>query len=368
MSLADRWLTRAFAILVASVLLPEPPVLAVCPQPQPIICAEFFKSDAVLVGTVVSETAVPGEADFIEGWTYHVGVSRAFRGPTVPTIDLFTENDSGRLRLKVGRQYLLFANRREGKWAIGGCGNSRLLKDAQGLITQIDQVGKGSSGKIYGRIVSLPSQIGVSGVEVVARGATDIYRAVSGADGSFHITVRPGKYSVVVESAQVSPYDLSYDDPSNFEVRKGGCAQLQFISTAPFHTPAAELLREIESEGPRPVLVRLWNDEARFKEVCDKIESGDASWLEVARRLKAGSDAAASLSLDYSVARALPRVPEKVLKLINHGFTVDDVCTSPFIEPEPGVAESYQRRASAALRALRSHDLEAVRDECLKRI
>jgi len=131
---------------------------------------------------------------------------------------------------------------------------------------------------------------------------------------------------------------------------------------------ADELLRQITSEGSQPVLERLWRNEDRFEQVCHKIESGDPSWLEVARRLRASSDAGMTLSLNYSVARALPANPTSVLKLINHGFTVDDICTSPFIEPEPGVAESYQRRAVAALRSSIPKDLESVGTECLKRI
>jgi len=131
---------------------------------------------------------------------------------------------------------------------------------------------------------------------------------------------------------------------------------------------AGDILREIASEGPGPVLRRLWDNPTRFDHVCDKIESGDPSWLEVARRLRSSSDAGASLSLNYAVARALPLVPERALRLINNGFTVDDICTSPFIEPKPGVAERYQRRASAALRGSLPSDLEVVRKECLKRV
>ncbi len=145
------------------------------------------------------------------------------------------------------------------------------------------------------------------------------------------------------------------------------------ISTVPRHAAAGrlaanEILREIESDGASRVLWRLWNHPRRFDELCERIESGDSSWLEVARRLKPASDAGASLSLDYAVARALPAVPEKVLRLINHEFGVDDVCTSPFIEPEPGVAEGYQRLASAALRGSLPSELEPVRKECLKRV
>ena len=45
------------------------------------------------------------------------------------------------------------------------------------------------------------------------------------------MTVRPGRYKIVVQSGHASQYDLSYDDPSDFEVPNGGCAQVQFIAS-----------------------------------------------------------------------------------------------------------------------------------------
>src|SRR5258708_1019013 len=130
--------------------------------------------------------------------------------------------------------------------------------------------------------------------------------------------------------------------------------------------PAAEsILRQIEAEGPRIVLNRLWDDQQTFWRICELIETADPKWLEVARQLKPASDAFLALSIDYCVARALPNAPERVLALIGHGFDVEKTCTSPFIEPEPGIAEEYQRRAVAALRAIRAPRLSSLVAECL---
>jgi len=131
---------------------------------------------------------------------------------------------------------------------------------------------------------------------------------------------------------------------------------------------AEDLLRQIDTEGSRSVLNQLWDNGEAFDHVCDMIELADAKWLEVARRLRPASDAGASLSLDYSVARALPRAPERVLALIGNGFAIQNICTSPFIEPEPGVAEEYQRRTAAALRRIRTANLSAIAIECLNRV
>ncbi len=128
------------------------------------------------------------------------------------------------------------------------------------------------------------------------------------------------------------------------------------------------LLREIEAQGPHLVLGRLWSDRATFEAVCGQIETGDPRWLEVARRLKVASDAASSLSLNYAVARAIPRAPERVLALIGNGFEIRDVCTSPFIEPERGIAENYQRRAIAALARVADSRYVSAKSACLAEI
>jgi hypothetical protein len=78
-------------------------VHGVCPQPAPKVCSAFFRSDAVFIGTVVSEHAVPdrGDPGFVEGWLYRVRVDRRFRGTTDKTAVVHTGNDSGRLLIDV---------------------------------------------------------------------------------------------------------------------------------------------------------------------------------------------------------------------------------------------------------------------------
>ena len=106
----------------------------------------------------------------------------------------------------------------------------------------------------------------------------------------------------------------------------------------------AELRAEILERGPRTVLRRLWSRDQEFERACAQIATGDSQWLEVARLLKPASDAAASLSLRFSVARALPAAPREVLGLVGRGFTLRDLCTSPFIEPEPGSPRSMRSK------------------------
>lgn len=134
-------------------------------------------------------------------------------------------------------------------------------------------------------------------------------------------------------------------------------------------SPSAHaVLNRIANEGGRKVLWDLWQHEREFGQVTSGIESGDRAWLEVAAALKPFSDAGASLSINYAVARALPKTPERVLALTTQGFKVEDICTSPFIEPDPGVAEAYERRTLAALSRLKGTSVASVAAECAAQV
>lgn len=131
---------------------------------------------------------------------------------------------------------------------------------------------------------------------------------------------------------------------------------------------ARALLDRISKEGGREVIWDLWEHEAYFDRVTTMIESGDPSWLKVAAALRPFSDAGASLSLDYAVARALPKAPSRVLALVGHGFSIEDICTSPFIEPDAGVAEAYEQKALAALATVQAPALAPIAAKCSERV
>jgi hypothetical protein len=97
---------------------------AYCPAPTPPVHQEFIASDAVFTGTVLDERVAPARGSAYDGWTYRVRVSRVFRGARVDVLEVFTENSSGRRRLRVGGSYLLFASSAEGRLEITNCGHS----------------------------------------------------------------------------------------------------------------------------------------------------------------------------------------------------------------------------------------------------
>ncbi len=230
----NRTLTCAPLAGVAALLLFVDSAGAVCPEPHPKVCAEFFKSDAVFVGTVLTERTVPERERAYDGWVYRLRVRQTFRGAVRDILEVFTENSSGRFPLVVGETYLLFASVDEGRLTIDNCGNSGPLSQLQNLIPQIRKIKRTSGAEIEGEVSAGPGMPPPAGITIVVRGAQKTYRGVTARDGWFHIHVPPGKYTIRAESSawKVVPFDLSYDDPDRIVVHNGGCAELKFLASS----------------------------------------------------------------------------------------------------------------------------------------
>lgn len=139
------------------------------------------------------------------------------------------------------------------------------------------------------------------------------------------------------------------------------------LQTAPVEPELARQINgEIDGKGAKAVIAALDRDAARFGKVGDAIATADPVWLTIALRLREGSDAGTGETLSYALAQALPNAPERVLALVGHGYSVGNLCTSPFIEPAPGVAEAYEAKAVAALQSVTDPALKTTVDECIK--
>ena len=133
-------------------------------------------------------------------------------------------------------------------------------------------------------------------------------------------------------------------------------------------TPEA-IANRIDEHGARSVVSEIWKSEAEWACILSHISSGQSNWLDLSVALRPGTDAAAGLSLRFAVSRAIPNNPGGVLKLTLSGpFSVADVCTSPFIEPDPGIAEDFEKSAIEALKTVTDTELSQARDECLEKI
>lgn len=225
--------------IVPPLLLFTISVWAVCSQPPPRVCTEFFDSDAVFTGTVIALRSDPDPPDSesgSSGWFYRLRVQQSFRGPTERAIEVYTGNDSARYRLELGRSYLLFARKWSDGLEIGCCGNSSYLEESADKIHQIERIKKTKSGgEIAGRIGWGDSER-YGGIRIVAVGAKQTFEAQTDRFGWFHIPVPTGNYTVHAESPGHSfvPFDLTYDDPNHIVVNPGGCPQVQLMPEESF--------------------------------------------------------------------------------------------------------------------------------------
>lgn len=104
---------------------------------NPSVKEEFKSSDVVIVGIVIRSTNILDSDGFINGTFYSIRVSEVLKGSPSKTVELYSENDSGRFPMQIGVSYLLFAydgvfeGAKESHLAIDSCGNSGTLKQSQ---------------------------------------------------------------------------------------------------------------------------------------------------------------------------------------------------------------------------------------------
>jgi len=207
-------------------------VLAVCEQPHPRVCTEFYDSAAVFSGEVMTvRDQVYSGGGPPAGWFYRVRVQQSFRGPTGPVIEVYTENSSARFPLRKGRNYLLFARDDEGTLTLTCCGNSDFLEKSGNAIRQIEEIKQAKlGGEIAGRI-GWGDSSDFEGVRIVAIGKNHTYVTRTDSKGWFKMRVRVGVYKVETPDRDFWPFDLTYDDPNHVVVQPGGCPQMQFMPT-----------------------------------------------------------------------------------------------------------------------------------------
>jgi hypothetical protein len=178
--------------MALAILWHSPVSRAYCPVPGIRANGEFFKSDVVLIGTVLSIRESPATDDDVGGWFYRMRVEEIFRGPIRKVISVHTRNSSARFPLEKGQKYLLFAYLENGRLEIYGCGNSARLSEAAHALTRLKSLGAGKQpSEIEGWVVAETGGIDVSGVVVTIKSKSKSYAAVTDKDGWFHFAAPP---------------------------------------------------------------------------------------------------------------------------------------------------------------------------------
>lgn len=216
---------RAVGVVVG-LWLSVGPAMAICPYPTPKACSAFFENDAVFVGTVLSQRY----SDNDEYIRFDVRVSRVLRGSVGRTAVVYTANDSGRLLWDVGKEYVVFARRQQGRLVSGDdCGPLSDSARVAETIRRIRALRRETAASIEGEVRSAPPDgPGIADVAVRIRGQDRTYETKSDSRGTFRVQVPPGHYQVLVDP-KLRPSDYNWYDLNNIDLVRGQCVQLQFV-------------------------------------------------------------------------------------------------------------------------------------------
>lgn len=207
-------------------------------EPHAMACMMYFRSDAVFVGQVIATKTVPDDGDKEGGWIYTLKVIKSYLGADQPTIDVFTENTSGRLTLGYGKKYLLFAEKVDGRLSISWDQISGELSASKQALKDLDKImarKPGDGGDVYARVVKYSSDDdsgGVAGVRITVKGEKGSFQATTNGKGWIHLHIPAGHYSGTAAAPGMSfmPYDLSWNDLDTFSIKDGGCVETLTIA------------------------------------------------------------------------------------------------------------------------------------------
>ncbi len=220
---------RIFVFLLYAMFL-SANALANCSVPEIKANGEFFKAQAVFTGTVLSQSYAKKSDDW--GWFYRLHVQEVFKGPKAEELAVYTGDDSNRFPLNKGREYLLFAYRRNGRLEIDNCGNSAPLSEAADSLQLIRSIATATDGEIEGWVAPETDGVDLRGIHVVIRSGSGVYRAITDKEGYFHFRAPKGNY--VVDFSNHEYYLNGADDfwyaPTRFMLHDGESAALQMVS------------------------------------------------------------------------------------------------------------------------------------------
>jgi hypothetical protein len=203
------------------------------------VCAEYYASEVVVEASLIKITPVIDKSDpkGIDAYFYTMRTDRVFRGTVQRVFRIYEGNDSGRARFNwsIGTKYLLFLFRSPDEngpaWSLDGCGNSNPAAQARAALSEIDRIHSSRpigwiSGSVGGETPSTPTP----DVHLSIHGDASTFSATTDQKGNFRVAVPPGAY--IVEPIQsplpLEPDALSYENPNDVVIQRGGCAQVQF--------------------------------------------------------------------------------------------------------------------------------------------
>ena len=117
-------------------------VAAYCDS-SPSVAEELTTAPLVFVARVRSAD----EPSNATGTFYTVDVRQRLKGASPATLQLYSENSSGRFPMQVGRDYVLFVSQQQfehqgHRWFVDNCGNSAPLPEAKKVLATVKRLTK----------------------------------------------------------------------------------------------------------------------------------------------------------------------------------------------------------------------------------
>ncbi len=166
-------------------------------------CAEYWRADAVFLGTVTSIT--PAFADSastaISTESIRFSIEQSYRGITGNEVELINYMTSCDYSFRLGGQYFVYAYRSptDNSLATSFCTRTTELSSANEDIAYARSVSNSISEQSVSGIVHINESTPVRGVRILARRGTRRYRALTDNGGRFNLVVaEPGSYTVQV--------------------------------------------------------------------------------------------------------------------------------------------------------------------------
>jgi hypothetical protein len=207
-------------------------VYAFCFAPQLQVSDEYFVSNLVLTGTVMTSRNVVDPAD-PEGWTgtfYTVRVDKVYRGNAPKTLVVYSENTTARFPMELHRPYILFLTKdTESNWMVDNCGNSGEMSLSFSVLEQLKQLPLRQSF-VYGEVYSWQTPEHCVPMQLTVHSAKATGTAAVKSDCSFKVDVPPGRYEATLrrDGIPVAANDPNYKDVYCFVVPVGGSAGVAF--------------------------------------------------------------------------------------------------------------------------------------------
>ncbi len=134
-----RMRTSHYLLLLAIVALSRT-AMAACLLNDYSVRGEYDRSAAVITGEVIAQRPVAGSAPHLDGVVYTVTVETIYRGDVPGSVEVFSENSSGRLPMERQRRYLLFIYREAGRLLVDNCGNSGPIVEKADVLHAVEKI------------------------------------------------------------------------------------------------------------------------------------------------------------------------------------------------------------------------------------